>query len=178
MKKSLNNQSGFSFIEALVSLIIIGVGLLGLGGMQIASIKGTNNAHSRTAATMIAMSLNNRMQANPSGVDAGDYTTVATNCSNVPTLCNKKATTCTPTQTAQFDLYDVMCGTGGALGQLINASLSVACPDEGAAGCATPKALHIIRVEWDETNVHSELDTELLEENQTQRRSVSHEIVP
>ena len=70
---SKKTQRGFSMIEVLISLIVIGVGLLGLSGLQIASVKGTNNAHSRNVATLLAFEIADRMRANQDGVDGGFY---------------------------------------------------------------------------------------------------------
>jgi len=71
MLKLQKTQHGFSMIEVLVSLLVIAVGLLGLSGLQIASVKGTSNAHSRNVATNLAMELSERMRSNPAGVDDG-----------------------------------------------------------------------------------------------------------
>jgi len=48
-------QQGFSMIEVLISLVVIGVGMVGLSGLQIASMRSTNNAHSRNVASMLVM---------------------------------------------------------------------------------------------------------------------------
>lgn len=124
-------QNGFSMIEVLVSLLVIGVGLLGLSGLQIASVKGTNNAHSRNVATNLAMELSERMRANQLGVDGGFYENDVTCESNEPSQC-KGTTFCTPEQIARIDVQEVMCGSlkvgkreGGAANLLPNSSLVI-----------------------------------------------------
>ena len=124
-------QNGFSMIEVLVSLLIIGVGLLGLSGLQIASVKGTNNAHSRNVATNLAMELSERMRANQAGVDGGFYENDISCTSNEPTQC-KTSAFCSPQQVARIDVQEVMCGVlrvgnreGGADNLLPNSSLVV-----------------------------------------------------
>ena len=113
MQKLPNNQRGFSLIEAMVSLIVIGVGLLGLGGMQVASVKGTNNAHARTVATFLAMDLGDRMRANKTALDDGKYDTArveaaaAVDC-QIAATTNCRTASCDPAQTALYDLEEVM----------------------------------------------------------------------
>ena len=124
-------QNGFSMIEVLASLLVVGVGLLGLSGLQIASVKGTNNAHSRNVATNLAMELSERMRANQAGVDGGFYENDVSCASNEPTQC-KSAAFCSPQQIARIDVQEVMCGIlnvgkreGGAANLLPNSSLVV-----------------------------------------------------
>ena len=54
MNRFSKSQLGFSMIEVPVSLIVLGVGMLGMSGLQIASMKGSSNAHSRNVASMPA----------------------------------------------------------------------------------------------------------------------------
>lgn len=128
---SKKTQRGFSMIEVLVSLIVIAVGLLGLSGLQIASVKGTNNAHSRNVATNLAMELSERMRSNPNGVDGGFYENDIDCSSNEPSQC-KTAAFCTPNQIARIDVQEIMCGVlkagsreGGAANLLPNSALVV-----------------------------------------------------
>ncbi len=48
------NQDGFSLIEILIGLIILAVGLLAIGGLQITSIKGNFFSNNITQATILA----------------------------------------------------------------------------------------------------------------------------
>jgi type IV pilus assembly protein PilV len=64
---------GFTLIEALVSLVILSVGLLGVLGMRMASFKNTANANARAAASVHAADMLDRLRANPQRAMAGDY---------------------------------------------------------------------------------------------------------
>jgi len=183
MQKIINNQRGFSLIEAMVSLVVIGVGLLGLGGMQIASVKGTNNAHARTVATLLAMDLGDRMRGNKIALDAGKYDTgtaigaSAVDCSVVGTT-NCRTASCSPDQTAIFDLEEVMCGATGSISKaLLNSSLSVTCLEAVAGAGCSADSVHVIEIKWSATSIHSELDTTKLKANNTQEFSLRHEVV-
>jgi len=158
-------QQGFSMIEVLVSLIVIGVGMLGLSGLQIASMKGTNNAHSRTTASLLAFELAERMRANQLGVDGGFYDNNVT-CDVLEELCQSDGTAldaattyCTPQDTAKFDTQEVMCGSlkgsvreGGVLNLLPNGSLDVNC--DGL--CSQANIVHDITITWNASKTHED----------------------
>src|SRR4030043_2422195 len=48
------NKKGFSLIEVLIGLVILSIGLLAIGGMQIISIKGGFFSNNVTKATVLA----------------------------------------------------------------------------------------------------------------------------
>jgi type IV pilus assembly protein PilV len=79
----LNN--GFTLLEVLVSLVIIAIGLLGMVGLQVATMKNNNNSGMRTQAMFITEDLAERMRAN----ETVDYSTVMANCNNcISTGCS------------------------------------------------------------------------------------------
>ena len=129
---SKNKQRGFSMIEVLVSLLVIGVGLLGLSGLQIATLKGTNNAHSRNVASLLAMDLSDRMRSNRNGV-TGDFYDNDVECATAEAVqCNSETDYCTSQQTARFDVQEVMCGVsygdvreGGVANSLFSGALTI-----------------------------------------------------
>ena len=156
MKKSNKSQLGFSMIEVLVSLIVIGVGMLGMSGLQIASMKGTSNAHSRNVASMLAFELGERMRANQAGVDGGFY---ANNDTCGTTLNQCRSSFCTSEQIARIDVQEVKCGVlklgkrdGGVANLLSGGTLTVSC----VGGCDQPNALHDVAITWGESNVHKD----------------------
>jgi len=164
-----NQQSGFSLLEVLISLLVLGIGLLGLGGLQVASLKGTTNAHSRTIATMFAMDLADRMRANPLGVKGGFYGT-SVSCSGGEYCRN--STYCTPQQIAVFDLQEVMCGTkrtsfaereNGIKNTLLNGTLEISCNVD----CSAKKAIHNITITWGETKTHPKIASDNLIQTQS-----------
>ncbi len=161
MYRSKNLHGGFSLIEVLISLIIIGVGLLGLGGLQVASIKGLNNAHSRSMASILASELGSRIRVNKLGAAGGFYSSTV-NCGKLQTQCRGN-TYCTPEQTAKFDIQDILCGkrkgskrVGGVVNSLPKGTLTIACSD----GCDAPNAEHNITIEWLEFKAHKDLGNE------------------
>lgn len=69
-------QHGFTMIEILVALVILSVGVLGLAGLQGASLKSSNTAYMRTVATSQIYDFAERMRSNSKGfnalIDGGD----------------------------------------------------------------------------------------------------------
>ncbi len=160
MHRVTKRQQGFSMIEVLISLIVIGVGMLGLSGLQIASMKGTSNAHSRNIANMLTMELSDRMRANSLGVDNGFYENDV-NCVKNEAQC-RSSSFCTPEQIARLDVQEVMCGVlksgkreGGIANLLPNGSIQI----DHNVDCDTNIENDnetTITINWNEFRVHED----------------------
>ena len=66
-------QSGLSMIEILVTMVLIAGSSLALAGMQLAAVKYNKEASLRSAATLLAVEISDRMRSNIAGVKAGNY---------------------------------------------------------------------------------------------------------
>ena len=100
MNKS--NHHGFTLIEVLVTLLIMSVGLLGLAGMQLTSLKNTESAYQRSQAAQLAYDMLDRMRANKTGVTDTHYDSIDTTPPGSYTDC--KTNVCTdPATMATFD---------------------------------------------------------------------------
>lgn len=64
----INRQDGFTLIEILVAVLILSLGLLGLAGLQAASMRANHSAYLRSQATQLAYDIADRMRANMAGV--------------------------------------------------------------------------------------------------------------
>lgn len=53
-QSSLNNNKGFTLIEVMIAIVVLAIGLLGAGAMQVAAIKGNANSSNLTEATNLA----------------------------------------------------------------------------------------------------------------------------
>lgn len=54
---------GFSLIEALVALLVLALGLLAVGGMQLKALQGAHMGYQRTLASVIAIDAQERVWA-------------------------------------------------------------------------------------------------------------------
>jgi len=59
-------QQGLSLLEAMIALVIISVGLLGIAALQINALKQNNSAYWHSKAVWIAHDMAERMRANSS----------------------------------------------------------------------------------------------------------------
>ena len=84
MKRPLNKK-GFTLIEILVGLIILAIGLLGIAGMQVTSVKGNFFSKNLTQASFVAQDrlefLKNLPISNPIFQSAATYTEPQANIS-------------------------------------------------------------------------------------------------
>ncbi len=55
---------GFTLLEVLVALLVLGIGLLGLAGLQIQGLRFNHDAYVRSQATFLAYDLLERMRLN------------------------------------------------------------------------------------------------------------------
>ncbi|MCK5901893.1 MAG: type IV pilus modification protein PilV [Cocleimonas sp.] len=155
----IKNQSGVSLLEVLISVLILSVGLLGLGGLQLFALKSSNDAHFRTIASFIASDLSDRIRINPEGVAFGGYAISESQsvslCGSSPPKQCETATPCTSAELASFDLHQIACGVNengnsslGMKNLLPSATLSVGC---GTMTCGS-NVEHTITLKWTETD--------------------------
>jgi len=105
-------ESGFSMIELLVAVLVMGVGVLGITGLQVVSLQNNGSALIRGQAVQLSYEILDRIRANPLGTPAGNaYNNIslaqapvgATNCEAGP---------CSEAQMAVFDVAIWKCSLG------------------------------------------------------------------
>jgi type IV pilus assembly protein PilV len=67
-----HRAGGFSMVEALVALVIVSVGLLGMGGLTLTALRESSIALDRTRAVYLISDMMERIRANPDAEDAYD----------------------------------------------------------------------------------------------------------
>jgi len=67
---SIQNQQGFSLIEAMIAMVILSVGLMAVGLMQIGAMKGNTNALGRSDGVAMAQSVMDTLRCLPLDDDA------------------------------------------------------------------------------------------------------------
>src|SRR6266850_5464120 len=68
---------GFSIVEAMVALVVMSVGMLGIAGLYVSSLKAGRTAILRTKAVNMASDLADRIRANRTARNAYDTTLFA-----------------------------------------------------------------------------------------------------
>jgi type IV pilus assembly protein PilV len=65
--------NGFTLLEVLIALLIFSLGLMGLAGLMVVSVKTNHSAYLRTQATFLAQGMADRMRANVLGLWNAKY---------------------------------------------------------------------------------------------------------
>ncbi|WP_079519853.1 type IV pilus modification protein PilV [Luteibacter sp. 22Crub2.1] len=148
---STRHVRGVSLIEVLMAVLVFTVGLLGLSSLLIASFRSNQVGYQRTQAEFIAMSMADRMRANPLGVWAGGYNFAAYPLSGSQACTADVA--CTPAKLALRDQY---IWSSQLRTFLPNASASIACSN-GTTANATQLQVRppyagncVMRISWTE----------------------------
>jgi len=95
-------------MEILVTVVVLSIGLLGLAGLQLSSLKYNHSAYLRSQATFMANDILDRMRANRAVARAGNYDIAIGAAAATPGgTCNGSVTdTCTPAEMATLDVSD------------------------------------------------------------------------
>ena len=171
MDRTPIKQSGFSLIEIMVAALILSIGILGLVGLQVIGLKGTQQSSMKQQAMLVVQDLTERMHANKQGVINGDYEVDSNNpgvCNDLANRCDAANSVCTSAETASVDLHTVVCGyqkgnsprTGGVKrvdaadrSPLIDGRLRVTCD---VAGATCPSGNINITIDWTERQFGTE----------------------
>ena len=70
LKSNLCRQRGLSLVEVLVTMVIVAIGLLGIAGLQLSSLKLGLIAENRSTAVIVVSTLLDRMRSNISNVSS------------------------------------------------------------------------------------------------------------
>lgn len=112
-------SEGFTLVEVLVSVLILGIGLLGLAGLQNVGVRAGYSALQRSQASWLASEMADLLRANPEAARAGAYDTTF---ADVADECPKPAgSTRAQLDLAQWraDVCQMLGKTGGGSVQVI-----------------------------------------------------------
>ena len=81
-----SQAAGFSLIEVMVAVLVLGLGLLGFALLQTMSVRFTQSANQRTQATNLAYDMLDQMRANriAAGQYVGNYNATTSGAGCVP----------------------------------------------------------------------------------------------
>jgi type IV pilus assembly protein PilV len=91
---------GFTIVEALVALVVLAVGMLGIASLYVTTLRASGSASSRMQAINLASDLGDRIRANRRAEAAYAGAAAANG-----TTCLGTGVTCTPAQMAAHDLF-------------------------------------------------------------------------
>jgi type IV pilus assembly protein PilV len=148
---AIRDARGFTLLEVLIALLIFSLGLLGLAGLMVVSVKTNQSAYLRTQASFLAQSMADRMRANTGAINDynGDYDAGTAG----DDICN--ATACTPAQLVENDRLV----WSRQLDELLpNSAATIECDGDtlgspATAGAATYNGLCTFLLTWSETRL-------------------------
>jgi type IV pilus assembly protein PilV len=142
---SRRRTRGISMVEALVALVIISVGMLGIAGLYLSSLQAGRSANLRMQAVNLASDLGDRIRANKRGVASYQASATTTGKSND---CATK--TCTAVEIAENDLFIWKQGITTALPANANGQVTY------TAATATTPSRCTIMVVWREAGADAD----------------------
>ena len=117
-------QSGATLIEALVSILLFSLGLLGIAGLQVNALGFQKSSWATNRIAEISNDIGERMRANPAGVELNSYVYTANYATGkVATLSSSycrttsAGATCTGSQIAADDLSQWLTKAQSSLAQ-------------------------------------------------------------
>ena len=133
-------HAGFSMIELLVAVLVMGIGVLGITALQMVSLQNNRGALMRGEASLRTYDVMDRIRANPSGnyggVAFGDAPPAANDC---------MANNCTAAQMTAFDQARSIANSGDSNPAICS----------GAGSSMNPSARRYTRVESKASTVDS-----------------------
>jgi type IV pilus assembly protein PilV len=110
-----HHSRGFTLIEVLVAILVIGAGLLLAARMQLVGIQNTQGGYMRSQAAYLGYEIVDRMRTNIPAVSAGSYDLASTDGTPVEVDCKGTDADCTTADMAQFDQFWWRTALGNAL---------------------------------------------------------------
>lgn len=98
-------SGGFSLIEIMVAVLIVSVGVLGVAGLQLISLRNNTSAMYRTQGFLAAYEIIDRARANPDQ----DYSILLADPIPAVGVNDCEDVACTPAQMRDFDIATWLC---------------------------------------------------------------------
>jgi type IV pilus assembly protein PilV len=92
--------AGFSLVEALVALVVLSIGMLGIAALHVEGLRSARTALTRTTAVTLAADIADRIRANRAAKT--EYDAVVTSA-DTDANCEPKGAGCTPAELAHHD---------------------------------------------------------------------------
>lgn len=156
-------SAGFSMVEALIAVLIVAMGLMGVASLIVESLKNGHGALLRTQAVNLVSDMQERIRANPLAGDAYDcatYTSGPALLGCAPSSSMPAAVTCTARELAEDDLAEWQRAVRRALPSAMRGSC--AADVMYAAGEAERPARYTVSVSWQQRDEPLTFRSELL----------------
>lgn len=148
-RSSRRHQRGYFLLEVMITVVVLSIGLLGLGALQVHSKQTNMVAAQRTFVSHLAHDLLERMRSNDEGlasyIGSDSVVTLTGSSMSVPASSCVSGSMCDPVQLAAYDLWEWEQKLAGAMSQIASTNAGVllsptACisrPSGGGSGTYT-----------------------------------------
>lgn len=104
-----HDEHGATLIEALVAILVLSLGLLGMAGLQLNALSFQKSSWATHRIAELTGDISERIRANPTGASNGNYVYTATYSTSktatmTSNLCRSSGTDCTTAQIANDDI--------------------------------------------------------------------------
>ncbi len=140
---SLEQNRGSTLVEVLVTAVIMAIGLLGIAGIQVTSLKTNESSYNRSQSAIFTYNLMDYIRANRASALNGDYNIGMSAFSDLSTPSNGASI-------AETDRYNWF--------QALNNNIPSA---EAAINCDT-NGICVVKLQWDDTRAEGTTSTKHL----------------
>lgn len=152
--KRPRRERGFTLLEVLVAVLVLSLGVLGLGQLQVVLTRSIHDGFLQEQAVALVYDMADRMRANEVGVNAGNYDSAdgANYQAPADNNCTQGAgapSDCTAAEMAAHDRFE----WNQALAQILPAGAGAVCTDSDpsdATACDGAGAVYTISATWNE----------------------------
>lgn len=162
-------NKGFSLLEVMVAVVVVGIGLLGIAKLQITALQNSSHAGYRSNATDMASSIAERIKANIAAdnfyvsAPIGACPAMPTRCAMPPDGSVGDASNCiydedaATNDMATYDLWEIRC-LNGVKNILPEGTMSIACTDSDTTDTdvCTPNSTFLTTITWTNQNGNNE----------------------
>ena len=113
MARNVTKPRGYSLVEVLVAVLVMGIGVLGVSALQMVSLQNNRSALASGEAVQLAYDLMDRIRANPLGSVPGQAYDGLAIGDEPPAAEDCLARSCTQVQMVAFDQALWKCSLGG-----------------------------------------------------------------
>ncbi|PAV25161.1 type IV pilus assembly protein PilV [Tamilnaduibacter salinus] len=147
VKTRPGSQSGITFIEVLVTMVIVGVGLLGVAAMTLDGLNNNRSAYLRTQASLLAYDMADRIRLNSGQASSyAGFTTKGAGTSVPSCLSNNSG--CSPSKLVAADKAQWASAIQGSGGDFIFLPAAQGAVTQN--GDEFTVAVNWVETQWDE----------------------------
>jgi type IV pilus assembly protein PilV len=162
--RELQKCAGMAMVEALVAVLVVAIGLMGVASLIVESVRNGHGALLRTQAVNLVSDMVERIRANPLGTDAYDcsrYSAAPALLGCSPSGAAPGGVSCTARELAEDDLAEWQSAVRRVLPSVASSSCGGNVSYVAASDAAEPSR-YLVSVSWQQRGEPLTYQSELL----------------